>query len=284
MNKKLFLVLPALFGMLISTTSCGNTTFDNSKLVIGLECAYAPFNWSMQNENEYTLKVSNKNNLYCDGYDIQIAKYLSKELNIEVEIMQIDWLSLVPDLQFGNINAIIAGMTDTPERRQSIDFTDEYYRSELVLVVQKTVADSYQEVLNSDAFSSLVNGQVIVSQKSTVTDEVINTFAKEHGAIHASAVDSFALAATDVSNGSAFAMTAELPVAQSIVASFTNLGIIHIDQNILGEAKAELGVSIGIQKGNEELQTSINNALAKLTASQRQEMMNAAISRAPAEE
>ena len=278
MNKNL-LVAPLLLCSALCFTSCGTTTFDNSKLVIGLECGYAPFNWSENEANEYTLQVKNKPNLYCDGYDIQIAKLLGEELGVEVEIMQIAWESLIADLQVGSINAVIAGMTDTEERRQTIDFTDEYYRSELVLVVKKSVADNYVEVLNSNDFTSLISGQVVVSQTSTVTDDVINIFKDNHGAIHANPVDSFALAATDVSNGSAFAMTAELPVAQSIVSSFSDLGIIHIEQSILGETQSELGVSIGIQKGNTELQDKLNAALSKITTEQRVQLMTEAVER-----
>lgn len=278
MNKNL-LIAPLLLCSALCFTSCGTTSFDNTKLVIGLECGYAPFNWSENKANDYTLEVKNKSNLYCDGYDIQIAKLLGEELGVEVQIMQVAWESLISDLQLGSINAVIAGMTDTEERRQTIDFTDEYYRSELVLVVQKSVADSYTDVLNSSDFTSLVTGQVIVSQSSTVTNDVIDIFKENHGAVHAPAVDSFSLAATDVSNGSAFAMTAELPVAQSIVSSFNNLGIIHMDQSILGEKQSELGVSIGIQKGNTELQTKLNNALAKISQETRVQLMSEAVLR-----
>lgn len=278
MNKNL-LIAPLLLCSALCFTSCGTTSFDNTKLVIGLECGYAPFNWSENKANDYTLEVKNKSNLYCDGYDIQIAKLLGEELGVEVQIMQVAWESLISDLQLGSINAVIAGMTDTEERRQTIDFTDEYYRSELVLVVQKSVADSYTDVLNSSDFTSLVTGQVIVSQSSTVTNDVIDIFKENHGAVHAPAVDSFSLAATDVSNGSAFAMTAELPVAQSIVSSFNNLGIIHMDQSILGEKQSELGVSIGIQKGNTELQTKLNNALAKISQETRLQLMSEAVLR-----
>ena len=193
--------------------------------------------------------------------------------------MQVEWESLIADLQLGSINAVIAGMTDTEDRRQSIDFTNEYYRSELVLVVNEDVASNYPNVLNSEEFTSLVSGKAIVSQNSTVTNDVIEIFEENHGALHANPVDSFALAATDVSNGSAFAMTAELPVANSIVSSFTNLGIIHINQNILGETQAELGVSIGIQKGNTELEEKLNAALSKITNEQRVTLMEEATAR-----
>lgn len=273
------LILSVLFGTMVSLASCGGNSFDNTKLVIGLECNYQPFNWAETQENEYTLPVSNKANLWADGYDIQIAKILGEELGVEVEIMQIEWDSLIPDLQMGTINAVIAGMTDTPERRESIDFTDEYYRSELVLITSKDIADSYDHTLTSEEFGEMVNSKVIVSQNSTVTNDVIDIFEENYNAIHANPVDSFALAATDVNNGTAFAMTAELPVAQSIVSTFSNLGIVHIDQDILGEKQSELGVSIGIAKGNTELQEKINDALATITQEQRNQMMGEAIAR-----
>ena len=273
-------LLPLLFilGSAFTFTSCGSTSFEG-KLVIGLECDYAPFNWSETSPNEHTLKVFNKN-LYCDGYDVQIAKILGRELNMEVIIMQTPWTALVSDLQMGTINAIIAGMTDTEERRESISFTNEYYRSELVLIVSKNIAEQYEnQTLNEEQFQTLVYGKNIVSQDSTVTNDVIEIFEENYGAIHSQPLDSFSLAATDVSIGSAFAMTAELPVAQSIVSSFTNLGIIHIDQNILGETQSELGVSIGINKNNPELKDKVNNVLETITTEERVRLMSEAVIR-----
>ena len=274
-------LLPLLFvlGSAFTFTSCGSASFDG-KLVIGLECDYAPFNWAETSPNEHTLKVFNKSNLYCDGYDVQIAKILGKELNMEVVIMQTPWTALVADLQMGTINAIIAGMTDTEERRESISFTNEYYRSELVLIVSKDIADQYEnQTLTEEQFQTLVYGKNIVSQDSTVTDDVIEIFKENYGAIHSNPLDSFSLAATDVSIGAAFAMTAELPVAQSIVSSFTNLGIIHIDQNILGETQSELGVSIGINKNDTELKEKINSVLATITTEERVRLMSEAVTR-----
>ena len=278
--KKSFLGLMGLFGlMLTSVTSCGATTFDNTKLVIGLECNYAPFNWSEIAPTDYTLKVANKTNMWADGYDVQIGKILSEKLEIPVEIHQIDWDSLIPELTFGNINAVIAGMTDTEERRLSIDFTDEYYRSELVLITSKSVADLYTGSLSETEFAELIQNKMIVSQSMTVTDDVIEIFEEKYGAIHNNPVSSFALAAQDVVSGSAFAMTAELPVAKSIVSTLDTLGIIHMDQSILGETQSELGVSIGIAKGNTELANMINEALSEISIQERNDLMEAAVIR-----
>ena len=273
-----FALLPMLLCLPFTMVGCAAPAED--AIIIGLECDYAPFNWTTYQSNEYTLPIANKANAYADGYDIQIAKHLSEELGKPVKIMAVAWDSLISDLIFDTIDLVIAGMTDTEERRQTIAFSDEYYRSELVLITSKEVADQYNSALTSEQLVTLINGKIIVSQKGTVTNDVIaNTFATSYGAIHATPQETFAFAATDVSNGSAFAMTAELPVAQSIVASFSNLGIIHIDQEILGEAQAELGVSIGLRKQDTELKDSVNAALAELSTDERVEIMAGALER-----
>jgi len=245
-----------------------------------MEVNYAPFNWAETKSNDYTLEVSNHSGTYADGYDIQVAKKLSEKTGMEVSIFQSEWTSLIPNLQAGTINAVIAGMTDTAERELSIDFTDEYYHSELVLITKKDIADQYTSAISSTDFSTFIKGKEIVSQSQTVTDDIIeDVFKTNYGAIHNNPVDSFALAATNVDQGGAFAMTAEYPVAESLISSFTNLGIVHIDQTILGDSLSSLGVSIGIKKGNTELQSKLNAALKEITDAERLEMMEAAVTR-----
>ena len=257
-----------------SLASCGSSS--TNELIIGMEVNYAPFNWAESSASDYTLPVSNHAGVFADGYDIQVAKILSEKTGMKVSIFQSDWDSLIPNLQSNTINAIIAGMTDTAERELSIDFTNEYYHSELVLVTKKSIAEQYTSAISADDFGSFISGKMLVSQSGTVTDDIIGDVFTTYGAIRNNPVDTFAIAAQNVSSGGAFAMTAELPVANSIVSSFTDLGIVHIDQSILGDSLSSLGVSIGIKKGNTALQTSLNSALAEITADQRLSLMTAA--------
>ena len=74
-------------------------------------------------------------------------------------------------------------------------------------------------------------------------------------------------------------MTAELPVAQAIVAANTDLGIIHIDQEILGEKQSELGVSIGVNKQNDELIDRLNEGLSQIDETTRINLMSEAVIR-----
>ena len=177
---------------------------------IGLECDYAPFNWTDVSDNDYNYPIKGTNQ-YADGYDIQVASYLASTLGYNLEVIKLDWEALIPALQSDTIDLVIAGMTDTEERRQSIDFTNEYYRSELVLVVRED--SKYASATSLNDF----NGAKIVSQVSTVTDDVIDTWKDTFGVSHLSPLDTFATCALAVQNKTADAMTAELPVATSIV-------------------------------------------------------------------
>ncbi len=188
-------------------------TVDTTKtetIRIGLECDYAPFNWTDTTSNKFNYPIKGTS-FYADGYDIQVGKYLASTLQVNLEVVKLDWEALIPALETDTIDLVIAGMTDTEERRKSIDFTDEYYRSELVLVVRE---DS--KFANATSLTDF-SGAKIVSQISTVTDDVIENWVTQFGVTHLSAMDTFSTCALAVQNNTADAMTAELPVATSIV-------------------------------------------------------------------
>lgn len=279
MKNLKFLTAVLAFGCVFST-GCKSTSSDDSIIRIGMECNYAPFNWTCGTSSDYTLPVYNDAGKFADGYDIQFAKRLSKETGKQVQIYKLEWDSLIINLNNNQIDAVIAGMTDTEERRQQISFTDEYYRSELVLITSKSIADQYTDTeLNNETLQTLLSGKMIESQRGTVTDNVIDTFKTNYGAIHSTAVDTFSKAALDVHTGAVFAMTAELPVAQSIVKNYSDLGIVHMDQTILGVDLSELGVSIGVRKDDTSLKTTINDVLNSYTKADRNSDMVAAVER-----
>lgn len=200
----------------IITTNPSKDDASKEDLIIGLECNYSPFNWTETTESQFTYPIEGKTNEFAEGYDIQIAKMLANTLNMNLKVVKMQWDSLIPSLQNDTINAVIAGMTDTEERRQSIDFTSEYYRSELVLVTRK--GSKFDKGDQSANLADYKDAR-FVSQVSTVTNDVIDTWVKDYGVIHLNPMDTFATCAIAVKNGSADIMTAELPVAQAIVGS-----------------------------------------------------------------
>lgn len=112
----------------------------NGVLKVGMECAYAPFNWTDMSEpslNAVAISGEGNEGTYANGYDVQIAQYVANKLGMTLEIYAIEWDALLPALNSGTVDAIIAGMSPTAEREEQIDFTDVYYSSNLVVIYKK---------------------------------------------------------------------------------------------------------------------------------------------------
>lgn len=171
---------------------------------------------------------------------------------------------------------IIAGMTDTAERRESIEFTNPYFQSELLLVTRKTDSLDSEHVYTREELSTILNNQVLVSQTGTETYRMLDIFVNEFGAVKANAVDSFTTASVQVITGNAFAFTAEEPVALSYAyRNPDDLMVLHIEEDILGAADyASLSVSIGVKKGNTEFVNKVNGALDEISQEERSQLMD----------
>lgn len=274
----------------LALTACANSNAEvnNDTLVIGMECNYQPFNWTTFTETEYTLPISGTNGEYADGYDVAVAKYLSEATGKEVVIQRLVWDNLIPSLNSGTINMILAGMTDTPERRQSIDFTDPYLSSDLAFLIKTADLNTYfpdNSAENPATYEELLaafSNQILVCQANVVGDDFIDTYfsSVDSSIIHNTAATSYPLASQQVSQGIAFAMPAELPVVEAMTNISDNLSVLYVDDSFLqGEDQNGMKVSIGVKKGNQELIDELNEALSKLSDTTREEMMGAAATR-----
>lgn len=288
MSKRFLTLGLSLLGVAaINLVACNSSTSDNNTLVIGMECAYQPFNWTQSTSNEFTLPIDGTNE-FADGYDIAVAKYLSKDLNRPVVIKRTNWEDLIPSLNSGSINMILAGMSSTAERRENIDFTDPYLESDLAFLIRtenlpagnsKSNPASYQDLLN------LFNGKSLVCQSGVVGDDIIEDyFVSAEGVTinHSAAQSTYPLAAIDVQRGISFAMPAELPVIEAM-ANLEGLSVLYCDYSFLSEGDLEgLKVNIGIKKGNDALRNDLNASLGRLIQEQRSQMMGAASQRSAA--
>lgn len=109
-------------------------------LKVAMECAYAPFNWTdtgTPSLGAVAISGEGKDGLYANGYDVQIAQYIANKLGMTLEVYAIEWDGLIPALDAGTVDAIIAGMSPTAEREEQIDFTNVYYSSNLVVIYKK---------------------------------------------------------------------------------------------------------------------------------------------------
>lgn len=119
------------------TFALQSTNTDTSKgtLRVAMECAYNPFNWTQTNAANGAVQYGDQ--LYANGYDVQIARFIAAELGMKLEIVRYDFDSMIGGVKSGNVDAIIAGMSPTAERLKEIDFTECYYKSELVIIYKK---------------------------------------------------------------------------------------------------------------------------------------------------
>ena len=115
----------------------GNTDTSNGTLKIAMECAYAPVNWTQTTDANGAVPIQGQDGMYANGYDVQVAKYIAAELGMALEVYSYVWDSLIPAVQSGAVDAIIAGMSPTAEREEQVDFTDCYYNSNLVVIIKK---------------------------------------------------------------------------------------------------------------------------------------------------
>ena len=119
---------------------CDAPATTTGTLKIDMECAYEPYNWTdTEGTSLGTVPISSEgqSGLYANGYDVQIAQYVANRLGLKLEIYAMEWDSLIPAVNSGAIDAIVAGMSPTAERSEQLDFTDTYYESNLVVIIRK---------------------------------------------------------------------------------------------------------------------------------------------------
>jgi putative lysine transport system substrate-binding protein len=146
MRRKLMLFIAMSLSVIMLLAGCGSssspdikapaaTSGGNGTFKVGLEAGYAPFNWTQMDNSNGGVKISGSAE-FAGGYDVEIAKKIAAGLGKELVIVKTEWDGLVPALTSGKIDAIIAGMSPTAERKQTIDFSNIYYKSDLVMVVK----------------------------------------------------------------------------------------------------------------------------------------------------
>ena len=111
---------------------------DSDKILkVGMECDSDPYNWTDVENTVKNYPITNNNGFFANGYDVQVSAYIASKLGMKLEVYAYEWDSLIPAVESQAIDAIIAGMSPTAERAEIIDFTNVYYDTNFVIVVNK---------------------------------------------------------------------------------------------------------------------------------------------------
>lgn len=237
--------------------------------IVGMECAYAPFNWTENAPTAYNYPIDGTN-LYADGYDVQMAKAIAASLGKVLVIKAIEWDGLIPALEAGQIDAVIAGMSPTEERKISVDFTGSYYTSTHVLVMDKTSSYVNGKTLND------FSGANVVGQKETLYDSLIDQL---NGVNHLTALDDVPTIITAITSKRADITILEEPVAIGVVQTNPNLTYVKLTEGF-NVSEEDVCVSVALKKGQTDLVNQINEILSAVTPNVREKLMLGAISRA----
>lgn len=243
----------------------GDNTFK-----VGMEAGYAPFNWTQIGDANGGVAIEG-NPEFAGGYDVEIAKRVAEHLGKELVIVKTKWEGLVPSLTSGKIDAIMAGMSPTAERMETIDFSDNYYKSDLVMVVKK--GGKYEGATSIQDFS----GAKITAQNTTFHYTVIDQI---DGVKIETAMTDFPAMRVALESGIIDGYVSERPEGESASAANDNFAMVVFDVGFVASDE-DTAIAAGLVKGS-ELREAINEALAKITEEERQDIMNEAIKNQPA--
>lgn len=262
-------ILLSLFTALLITFGGMTSIQADEYLRVGMEAAYAPFNWT-QNDNTNGAVPIEGTDQYANGYDVQVAKKLAKKLNKKVVVVKTKWEGLVPALTSGKLDMIIAGMSPTEERKKEINFSKPYYISEPTLVV-----NAEGKYTNAKNISDFKNAKVTAQQGVYLYNLIdqINGVKKEV------AMGDFNQLRQAVESGVVDAYVSERPDATSAQTANPKLKMIELHQGFK-TSDADTNISVGMRKGDNRI-NQVNQVLESISRDKQIALMDKMIKEQP---
>ena len=277
--KKIFSVLLVLMLLAVSAAFAedGYTGVEDGVLTVAMECAYAPYNWAQPDDSNGAVPIKDSI-LYANGYDVMTAKAICEANGWKLEIMQLEWDSLIPAVQSKVCDAVIAGQSMTAERMESVDFAGPYLYATIVCLVKQDSAFA-----EAKGISELAGGSC-TSQSGTIWYDVCLPQIKDANIVPP--VESAPAMLMAVETGTVDFVCTDLPTAQGALIAYPDLKILDFagsgDDFEVSDEDVNIGISV--LKGNTVLVEAINSYLADKTADDFNAQMQAAIEIQPLSE
>ncbi|MEK4975253.1 transporter substrate-binding domain-containing protein [Niallia sp. FSL R7-0648] len=278
MRNKLLMMMVLMVSAILLLAGCGTSdksasgSSDDNTFRVGLEAGYAPFNWTQNNDSNGAVKIKGSSE-YASGYDVEIAKKVAEGLGKELVIVKTEWDGLVPALVSGKIDAIIAGMSPTADRKETVDFSDSYYKSNLVMVVKK--GSKYEKATSIQDFK----GAKVTAQLNTFHYSVIDQI---EGVEKKTAMDNFPAMRVALESGVIDGYVSERPEAVSASTANDKFAMVEFKEGFK-TSEEDTSIAVGLQKDS-DLTEKINKILADIPEKERTSLMDNAIKNQPAAE
>lgn len=247
---------------------------DDNTLTVAMECSYAPYNWTQPTDANGAVQIKDSPD-YAYGYDVMMAQYLADKLGMKLEIVKLDWDSLVTAVQSGTVDCVIAGQSITAKRLKQVDFTTPYYYASIVCLVK---ADGAYAGATGVADLS---GATCTSQQATVWYDVCLPQIKDANVL--AAMESAPAMLVALTSGRCDLVVTDMPTAMAACIAYPELKLLDFtgSEDNFDVSDEEINIGISLQKGNSELLGKLNEALATLTTDDFTRMMDEAIAVQP---
>ena len=286
--KRLFCLMLALL-MVFTLAACGSgeeeTTapsgegsaipgLEDGVLTVGMECVYAPYNWTQMDDSNGAVPIVNQPGAYANGYDVMMAKKFCEKYGWELEVMALEWGGLSAALKSGTIDAAIAGQSMTDERLAEVDMAGPYYYASIVCVTKK------DSPLASAAGISQLTG-TCTAQQATIWYE--SCLPQIPGAEIMPQSDDAPAMIMAVESGTVDFICTDMPTARGACATYDDLVILDFsgtDNNFV-VPEGEINIGISVVKGNTQLKEAFDAVLSQMTEDDFTKLMDEAISIQP---
>ena len=265
-----------------TAAAAASTGVEDGVLTIAMECAYAPYNWMQGDDSNGAVPISNVPGSYANGYDVMIGKKIAEANGWELKVIQADWDSLVPGVQTGIYDAVIAGQSMTAERSEQVDFAGPYFYASIVCVTKK---DSPYATATSIA--DLAGGKCTAQIATIWYDQCLPQI---DGALVQTAAETAPAMLMALETGSVDFICTDMPTAQGAVAAYPDMTILDFsgtdgDFQFSDEVRAEnVNIGVSVKKGNTELKNMIDAVLSTMTQDDMNALMEQAIAIQPLSE
>lgn len=261
MKMKKFSMMIAAGMMTLGLAACGNSSNDESAassaadtksedvlakvkekgvLKVGTSADFAPF--------EFHTMVDGKDEIV--GADIAMAKEIADQLGVKVEFMDMEFNSVLASLQQGKVDMAISGISATPERKESFDFSDNYYNPPQRVLVNKKNLETYTSI-------DSLKGKKVGAQKGSIQEGIVKDQIPDADMVSVTKVPNLVI---ELNKGSIDALVLEETIGESYIEQNPDLSFANID---LKSSKDE-AYAIAMPKNSGEFKTEVDKIIKKL--------------------